>query len=263
MTAIAVTWIPAGFAISAEGRQKWMHEPSRDTSVRADERDNVQKIFEVAGRQAVLAYTVSGDIASRDRSFDLTEEVRNQITLLEERKFWSGQRFVRALSANLENAIEAAKREQRIDDYPASEVLVLGYFRGKPCFFSVQFHRVRAGMLRRVVQHELRPGCSLLIGSQLIGNLILSSDARFVHFCQPLDQNASLQDCVAFARGYVEACCSSLARQLDPECRMMGGHIHVATLTPPDDSLICRIRNWIGSSRGAAKFHWVESPKSL
>ncbi len=68
MTAIAVAYVSAGFAVSAEGRQQWAHQPTRDRGVRADEREDIQKIFEVTGTQAVLAYTVSGDIASRDRN---------------------------------------------------------------------------------------------------------------------------------------------------------------------------------------------------
>jgi hypothetical protein len=265
MTAIAVAYVTAGFAVSAEGRQQWAHQPTRERSVRADERDDVQKIFEVAGERAVLAYTVSGDIASRDRSFDLTAEVGSQVALLRGGVFWSGHRFVEALSGNLEKVIETAKGERRIEDYPTSEVLLLGYVRRRPCFFSIQFHRVGAGMLRRVVTHELQPGCCLLIGSELIGRLILSGDARFMRFCRPLDAKSSLQNCVAFARGYVEACCCPLARELDPECRKIGGHIHVATLTPPDGSVLSRVRNWFGSSRQSVGggFRWVQPPISL
>src|SRR5208282_185489 len=249
MTATAICYTPFGFALAAEGRQRWQHSPTRDEVVREDESDSVQKIFEMEVKQAVFAYTLVGDIASRDRSFDLGVELRNEATSLCGKKFSSGPRFIEALSAKLEDAIERAKREPRIEDYPASEISFVGYFKDDPYWANVRFRRRGAGLLREVIRQELYPGLFFVTGSPLIGNLISRGDPRFAQYARPPNGNPTLHAAAGLVRGYIEACCSPLALELDPEnCRHIGGHIHVATVTPPDLSLTSRIRNWLGRS---------------
>src|ERR1700688_444436 len=263
MTAPAICYTPCGFALAAEGRQLWQHGPTRNRSVHELESDSVQKIFEMETKQAVFAYTLVGDIASRDRSFDLDVELRNELAVLRGERFSTGPLFIEALSIKLENAIERAKRERRIEDYPASEISFLGYFNGDPCWRNIRLSRYGERMVRQVTPQELYPGLFFATGSPLIGKLICCGDQRFAQYARPPKGDLTLQEAAVLVRGYIEACCSPLALELDPEnCRHIGGHIHVATVTPLGGSLISRIRNWLGPSahRQAPGFHWLEPP---
>src|ERR1700680_478732 len=79
MTATATIYTPFGFAIAADGLQRWGHQPTRDISIIKNEGDTVQKIFEIEQKCVALAYLLRGDIANRDRSFDLGSELRSQL----------------------------------------------------------------------------------------------------------------------------------------------------------------------------------------
>jgi hypothetical protein len=57
----------------------------------------------------------------------------------------------------------------------------------------------------------------------------------FANFVKDLGPNPSLKDAEQYVRGYIEACSSPLALELDEAiCKGIGGHIHVATITPSD-----------------------------
>jgi hypothetical protein len=43
-----------------------------------------------------------------------------------------------------------------------------------------------------------------------------------------------LQEAACYAKGYIDAFASPLALTLDPSCEAIGGHVHVATVTPGD-----------------------------
>lgn len=57
------------------------------------------------------------------------------------------------------------------------------------------------------------------------------ADSPFAQYVMPI-RTSSLDDAATYAAGYVEACCSPLAAELDPKMgRMTGGHVHVAQVT--------------------------------
>ena len=260
MTAIAIPYTSFGFALAADGRQQWMHNPTRDRLTRDAESDRVQKIFGIERPNAAFAYTVSGDIASRDRSFDLSIEVGTQAKQLQTAIFFTARSFVEALSQRLVNAIATAMSERRIEDYPQSEITLAGYFGCGPHLVNIQFERYGEGFRHRVIFHDLRPGACFLTGSHLIAKLVSEGDARFAQFCVPLDENPSLQAATDFAIGYIRASSSTLARGLDPECDKIGGHIHAATIIPPERSLRSRIQKWMGRSVPRSSFQWIVPP---
>ncbi|MGA7220021.1 MAG: hypothetical protein WBX38_17025 [Candidatus Sulfotelmatobacter sp.] len=262
MTAIAIPYTSSGFAIAADGRQQWEHEPSRDAATRDAESDAVQKIFQIERIDATFAFTLSGDVASRDRSFDLGTEVRNQLTWLHGTRFRRARGFMDALSERVVGAIQTAKGDGRIEHYPESEITLAGYFRGAPCLVNIQFQRYGIGFRHRVIFRDLQPGAHFLTGSDLITRLVSGGDERFVQFCKPLYEDASLQAATEFAIGYVQACSSALARGLDPECRRIGGHIHAAVVTPPDRSLRATFRRWLGRGSSQTGFQWIRRPVS-
>jgi hypothetical protein len=68
----------------------------------------------------------------------------------------------------------------------------------------------------------------------VIRDLIAQDHPEFSGFCKPFKHETSLQGAAYFAKGYIEACSSPLALKFDPTCEELGGHIHVATITPQD-----------------------------
>ena len=264
MMATAIAYTRLGFAIAADGRQRWEHAPTRDRSTREAESNTVQKVFEIAGKQAVLAYVVRGHVANRDRSFDLGVELKNQIALLRDKHFRNCRQFLEALSVKLERYIETAKEDGRIEEYAAAELSFVGYFDGEPCWIDIQFRPFRdpmTGSHWAAASRDLYPGLCIASGSQLVREMISQGDPRFAQFWKPFEGELSLQEAADFARGYIEACCSPLARELDPDCSGIGGHIHVATVSPTDRSLA--VPRWLGFKKRALPtggFRWLTPP---
>lgn len=239
MTATATFYTHFGFAIAADGRQSWGHKPSRDLAVRNDESDNVQKIFEISERRTALAYILRGDIASRDRAFDFQRDIRGELATFRGQEFSTCRQFVEDLSRNLQHRIEVAIHDRRIkEENPAPEITFVGYFKGDPCWFEVQFYRTydsRSNKLFAVRPTDFYPGFCFVSGSAIVRDLISAGDPRFAgRFCDPwvIGDNTSLQQAVHFSQGYIEACKSQLALQIDPDCDGIGGHVHAATITP-------------------------------
>jgi hypothetical protein len=253
MTATATTYIDAGFAIAADGRQRWGHDPTRDTQTRDSESDRVQKIFEITGNRMALAYTVRGHVASRDRSFDVTVELRRHVASLRGKRFWNCYGLIRTLSDRLDETIEHAKIEGRLEDYPATEICFVGYFKTKPCWVDVQFlpYRNHLGSLYEISSPGLYPGYCYVSGSP-----------KVAHYWRPIDHDAPLTSATELVEGYVNTCCSEWAFELDPEnCKEIGGHVHVATVTPPDRSFRSSIRRWFGcASSDQTGFQWIIPP---
>jgi hypothetical protein len=236
MTATATIYTPFGFAIAADGRQRWEHRPTRDTATREAESDAAQKIFEIKTGQAALAYIVQGHIANRDRSFDLVVELRNRAALLSVQNFENCDCFLRTLLDGVEQEIESAMWDRRLESYPDAQISFVGYFQDRPHWTDIHFLSSRnfTGSLYEAISNDLYPGRCFVSGSLLIRDLIVARDPRFSRFCKRIDRTVSLEDAADFVKGYVEACGSPLALEVDAGCEEIGGHIHVAVVTPAD-----------------------------
>jgi hypothetical protein len=55
-------------------------------------------------------------------------------------------------------------------------------------------------------------------------------DGRFKKYFHP--SGTTLEDGLAHAKGYIEACSDPFAQEIDPFCKGIGGHIHAAAVTP-------------------------------
>jgi hypothetical protein len=232
MTATAILFTSAGFAVAADGRQRWGHAPTRDSATLAAERENEQKIFEVPG--VPVAYTIRGDAASRDHSFDISAMLQTQIAeVLERNQGQSLYLFADAVSVVLQQAIERARRNGVIEDYPEAEVTFVGYMREQPGWVDVRFRRYANGLAREVIPRVFSPACWYYTGSPVIAELMASHDPRVPDIHGLQSETMSLNDGVTIARAYVETCCSPLGMEVDAEnCASIGGHVHVATVCP-------------------------------
>ena len=262
MTATAHVYTADGFAIAMDGRQRWGDEPSRDGSISQLESDKVQKLFEISGKQMRLAYSVKGDVATADRSFDVTDDLARQIKKLRDRRFHNCRCFVETVATYIEQVINAAAARGRFEGFPATEITFAGYFKGRPCWIEVRFcpHLDRYGMLFEITEHDVKPGLCIVSGSAAIMSMVQAEHPRIADFYTNLNKQTSLEDATTFVTGYVKACCPDWVLELEPDCICIGGHVHVATVKPPE-SLKSTILGFFGFRRPRKTgFQWVIPP---
>jgi hypothetical protein len=113
----------------------------------------------------------------------------------------------------------------------------VGYSNEVPFFYRAEFYHL-SGI---VAEYEITKfSGAILSGSDVVRKLMYNDDGTAVPdspFSQyiPSARSNSLDDATAYANGYIEACCTPLARELDPKIgKMTGGHIHIAELTRED-----------------------------
>jgi hypothetical protein len=232
MTATAIMYTQFGFAVAADGRQRWENQATRDEYVRQSESETTQKIFSFTRGNTSLAYVVRGHIANRDRSFDMGFELQNQ---LDSWRFGDANLggLLQRTAVNLETYIKTAQRNLQIEDLPTTFMDLLGYIGTQPFWVELQFQRVpnpRTGRLFEINSRPLPHGFCIVSGSLIIRDLIWHG--QFSEFCDTVNYRRSLQDAIRFVKGYIDACCSPMALQFDPTCEEFGGHVHAATIVP-------------------------------
>jgi hypothetical protein len=235
MTATATYYNQLGFAIAADGNQLWQDRQSYDAGIRDSEHDHEQKIFGIQTEHVALGYVIRGDIAGRGRSFDLAAELRSQLAILSSKDLLTCEQLLKSLAIGLEAQIEMAVHDRRLEELPATQIDFAGYFNSQPCWMELQFHPFYnqvAGRLYEIYPKALYPGACFISGSLIVGELIRRGDPRFMRFCAQFDPEQSMKDAAGYVNGYIEACCSPEALLVDPGCEGLGGHIHVATVTP-------------------------------
>jgi len=262
MTATATIYASSGFAMAADGRQSWGYSPTFRS--REGESETVQKIFEITRKDAALAYCIRGETVNEGMSWDIAAELQNSVASLSPRRFADSARFIGALCLDLEGRIEHARQRGQLDGYPTTELCFVGYFRSAPCWIDVQFlsYRNQSGSLHRVMPRDCHPGRNYMSGSPVLNQMILDDDPRTAHLLGLKNSDISLDAATDFARNYIETCCSPLIREVEPDgCKTVGGHIHVATVTPYESSWITRYIAGSGGKRsGNTGFHWVTQP---
>jgi hypothetical protein len=261
MTATATVYSSSGFAMAADGRRSWGHSPTPTS--RHGESENVQKIFEIARKDAALAYCIRGDTVNESMSWDIAAEAQGSVASLGARHFPNAARFIRAVCLDLQGRIEAARERGQLEGYPTSELSFAGYFRDLPCWFEAQFRPHRSRLFHQLVVRNCEPSLNFMSGSQILNRMIEGNDSRISPLFDGLnDESMSLVEAAFFARDYVEMCCSPLIRGLEPDgARTIGGHLHVATVSPPDRSLRSRVRRWAGrGSSPQTGFRWIRPP---
>ena len=75
-----------------------------------------------------------------------------------------------------------------------------------------------------------------LYGSEIVRRAMYGPppvrNSPFAEYIQNPLTIRSLDDAERYIRGYIEACSSPLALQMDAKCSRIGGHIHTAEITP-------------------------------
>jgi hypothetical protein len=261
MTATATLFTSSGFAMAADGRRSWGHRPTLKS--RQGESDTVQKIFEITRADSTFAYCIRGDTVNEDMSWDIAAEIQSSVVSLSPKRFANPTGFIRALCLDIQERIEDAKQRRQLEDYPTSDISFAGYFSNAPCWVEAQFRPYQARLLHHITARDCDPGRNFMSGSQILNSMIQGGDPRVAYLFVDLnDEKMSLETAACFARKYVETCCSPLIRGLEPDgCTTVGGHIHVAMVTPHGSSWIRRYITGRGSKRSQPTgFQWVTPP---
>ena len=81
---------------------------------------------------------------------------------------------------------------------------------------------------------ETPPKNNFNIGSSVIFQELFhdKKDSRFAKYNKDVPLNGPLSNAAEAVRLVVEAHCDPVAAELDPLCKGIGGHVHVAELTP-------------------------------
>ena len=243
MTALAIVYTSAGLVFAADGRARLRNDKatSKVATFQADT-DSQQKIFKVEDEGRILAYSMSGKIANKDRSFYMVTEAAKQARLLAKRRFDDGYDYVRRFCRNLHEAASEAKRDGRIEKFPDDgsnywvTMIFGGYFHKTAFCVTAEFIRENDTRVRlKTTSIEIPPGRYLTIGPPILTRLMFKeNDPRFAKYKKPVDENVTLEGAADFGKTFIEASADRLALQLDPDCEGVGGHIHIAAITPAD-----------------------------
>lgn len=249
VTAIAIVYSKYGFVIAADGRSRWGEDEAADETTRARETDKQQKIFEAIGRERIFGYALTGAISNREGSFNLIDIALKQCAVLAPKTFSGAQSYVLEFAQELKMALAAARKDGRLEQYPTSidteagdakgnfliaKIFFAGYFKGKPTQVTATlYHEVQKLREPKIDQTEFSPGGFVTNGADKIAELMFGKgDARFVKYKRPIHAAISLQGAGLFAKGFIEACCDPCAAEIQPLCKGIGGHIHIAEVTP-------------------------------
>ena len=261
MTAIGVVGLPDGFVIAADGRATLADE-SRATATdqeRARESYSFTKIFHIHERDKNLAYAMAGTI--KMGAMEVLEEIDKQIKRLSRRQFNSARKYADKLCQNLEEEFGKALQNGRIQKLPTNgrtedgeswkilDIVLVGYFghlRRIPSITTAQFWHSNGRDIQYQLNSPATPQSIVYIGSEIVRKAMYpysddAPDQRFADFIKPTPR--TFPEAAEYVKGYVAACSSDLARELDYEhWKLTGGHIHIAKVTPN-------------------AFDWIEPPK--
>jgi hypothetical protein len=170
--------------------------------------------------------------------------------------------FVAAIGNALEQTVARALRAGQLECCPALQISFVGFSGNDPFYVNLDFWRMpdANGLHYKVIVQVIDNWLFACSGSVVIAQMMQRPDARIRQFIKPPSERPSLQDAIDTTRGYIEACASPLGLDVDPDnCKGIGGHIHVATVTPVQRP------SWVARLRGATAaggFHWVIPAKA-
>jgi hypothetical protein len=242
MTAIASVYVPAGFVIAADGRCR-----SDDDSKPSEfESDHAQKIFPIENEGRAFAYSLIGFAGTNDGKFKMVEEIRKVVEKLANRRFSDCGLYIHKFSHSLQLVITKARRDGIITEFPDNghrppelrnrifRLLIVGYFKQIPWLFEVKFVLDEQNRIRFFVESsQPHDATAVITGSDIIANaMYVNKDPRFIPYAKPRSGEDTLTWATEYVRGYIEACGDPMASELDPGCKNIGGHTHIAEITP-------------------------------
>ena len=211
MTAISVAYVKAGFAVVADGRCRWSSEGETDNDILKGESDAEQKIFAGSYKGQPFAYTLTGAVFDKTKTFSLIDEMKDAGRADCAKPFINLGASMEGIANHLKNALMAARADGRIQEFRDMDVIspgviatvfLVGYFRkGKPPSL-VTIRLTHRNQLLSVPEIEIQspPARLLRAGSLVILDLIDNrSDDRFSEFYRPqLRLESALEDAISW-----------------------------------------------------------------
>jgi hypothetical protein len=242
MTAIASLYVPAGFVMAADGRCK-SDNPAVSTEFETEE---AQKLFPIQDENRAFVYSLIGFAGTNDGKFKVVDEMRRVAMTLSNQRFDECESYIRKFCYHLQRILTKARRDGRISEFPPNEhlplerrnnifrLLIVGYFKQKPWQFEIRFVHDEKHRVHFLVDDasQLNQVTAAITGSDIVAHAMYTDrDPRFARYAKPYDVD-TLDQASDYVRGYIEACADPVALELDPLCSGIGGHVHVAEITP-------------------------------
>ena len=248
MTAIVHTWTPQGFAIAADGRCR------RDGITR---RDTAQKIFPIESPIGSFAYTINGVAEifigdSEEILVSLAEETQRSAESLRGRRTSNltgyAVRLVRPAFEALEDIWESINPQSHPSqpNLPGERgdtifrLSLNGYHGEYPESVSVRLSHEN-GRLREpeVFPQPIQPGFHMAEApAPMIGQILWidENDQRLSAYKgrRMYAHEITLADAIERSRLFIQAHSDLEAIAIDSNCLEVGGHIHIATITPSE-----------------------------
>ncbi len=233
-TAIVKISTDSGFIIAADGRQCFVAGQTRTINSETE-----QKIFPVLAPGRTLACALMGSVSNADKSFDLATESRKTAALLCSKRFKNLHNYAEAFARLVKENVTTAREDGRLGAYQeetVAKMILAGYFRGERCSCSMTFAHHNQILCSPIFDDYSRGDTALgsrFWGSEIVGKLVFKTDdQRFAPYRGKGSPNrsTSLSDAAEIAGDYIKACSESA--DIDPCCAYIGGHIHIAKITP-------------------------------
>jgi hypothetical protein len=259
-TALAYFFCDEGFVIAADGRNTLVSAKGREIVS-----EQAQKIFPVHGIEREAAFSFTGrttlfDPADDHKVFDFPLEF-SRATRDVQSEIMNVKPFVSAVCSLVQERLDLTIQGAGIGKLPSrrdrgnpSEHNIItihldGYFSGYPVRVGAHFYHVQQKISWDTNAEHTLEGINRywtrLFGSDKIASLLLHTEdtrlsgyrteacRRVAACCADSSINMTLQNAIEAGRNFIAACSDDSLREIDPEnCRGIGGHIHIATITP-------------------------------
>ncbi len=252
-TGIVLFYTPQGFVIGADGLEKTTAGVTRSTTTQKLFPINNALAFAVSGFRSV--YSARGNIKldfQRLAKITLVEKLRSQ-----DQDFFA---FAEAAADSINHQLAQLKAQGRFETYhdedgtgTISKVFLAGYYAGLAKATLITFsHSNQALRDPEIRRGEVEPGFYAYVGPERVWNqvklggdplLLPYRDAAFDRLLSQIGPNP--EEAQTMITRFLQACTDTAVQAKYPECRSIGGRIHVATIT---------------SERG---FHWVLRPACI
>lgn len=246
MTAIVLVYTKAGFIVAADGRCRWNDDSTRDEFTYQNESEQEQKVFKGAFGTVEIAWAVTGTVFSKGKRFNLITETQKALDAANSSTKSFGD-WLDAFAFTLRDSVSLARKSGTLEPYSENErhdsssegrflfatIYMAGYFghNGRPGIARVRLLHHDGELNDPQIMIHLPPrNGGIVSGSDEISHRYFEphQDGRFKRYFSAY--GPTIQEGLAHARGYIEACSDPLAAELDPLCKGIGGHIHAAAV---------------------------------
>jgi hypothetical protein len=244
MSAFVVIFTREGFSIAADGKLSADESTVITEAIAARLAESVEKIY--VGPDNKLGYFLTGFVEDDVTGFDLTQAVRESLSSIPSDSFSHYFEYIRRVALKFKSlVVDAQSRGLRFPEWPefteddtsfATEVGFAGYFKGLPFSAHFKLTHVRQSNLAL----RISPINGLGVGYKYesvpfaLPRLALDGDPRFAEYKDALLRpfKESLEDAAEYSKGLIALCSDPMAAAVDPICKGIGGHIHIADVTP-------------------------------